>query len=210
VSDAPAIALVEFASIAAGTRAADALVKKAPVELLRAGTYQPGRFAVLFGGQVAAVEESLLAACQAGAACLLDHVLLPDVEPTVRAAILGKSADWSPDTLGIIETPTLAAVVEAADAAVKGARVCLAQLRLGDGLGGKGLAYFTGEQADVEAALEIGLGRAGNRPATAGAAGAATGDAGPHLGPPCITIIPRWDEAVRAKLSASTRFGEGW
>lgn len=193
LSDAPAIALIEYASIALGTRAADALTKKAPVDIVRVGTFQPGRFAILFEGGVAAVQESFVTGCQYGADSLIDRVLLPDVDRSVHAAIAGATTDWSPDTMGIIETPTLAAALEAADAAVKGANVVLVQLRLGDGLGGKGLAYFTGEQADVEAAIEIGCGRIANRSA-----------------PACSSIIPRWDDAVREKLARSTRFGEGW
>ncbi|GJQ25598.1 MAG: propanediol utilization: polyhedral bodies pduT [Phycisphaerae bacterium] len=193
MSDAPAIALIEYTSVALGTRAADALAKKAPVDIVRVGTFQPGRFAVLFEGDVASVQESFAAGCQYGAESVLDRVLLPDVNRSVYDAVGGATTDWSPDTLGIIETPTLAAVLEAADAAVKGANVCIVQLRLGDGLGGKGLAYFTGEQADVEAAIEIGCGRIANRSA-----------------PACSSIIPRWDDALREKLSRSTRFGEGW
>ncbi len=33
----PALALVEFSSIAAGLQAADAMVKRAPIEVLKAG-----------------------------------------------------------------------------------------------------------------------------------------------------------------------------
>ncbi len=95
--------------------------------------------------------------------------------------------------IALIEYASIALGTRAADAAVKGANVTLVQLRLGDGLGGKGLAYFTGEQADVEAAIEIGCTRIANRPA-----------------PACSSITPRWDDAVREKLSRSTRFGEGW
>lgn len=193
MADYPAIALIEFSSVAVGTRAADALMKKAPVALIRAGTVQPGKFAVLFSGEVAAVEESFIEACRAGAACVLDRVLLPEVHRSVYDAILGKRGDWERDTLGIIETPTMAAVVEAADAAVKGADVKVVEIRLGDGLGGKGLAHFAGEQADVEAAIEIGTARIAHR--------------GKDF---CTTIIPRADADVIANQAKSTRFGEGW
>jgi microcompartment protein CcmL/EutN len=193
VTDAPALALIEFSSIALGTRALDALLKKAAVSLLRAGTVQPGKFAALFAGPVAEVEESYVEACRVGAEAVVDRVLLPDVHEAVRSAVLGRRGPWTQDTLGIIETPTLAAVLEAADAAVKGARVDLVEIRLGDGLGGKGLAHFCGDQADVEAAIEIGTGRLSGRPAA-----------------PCTTIIPRADETMLGKGAESTRFGEGW
>lgn len=193
MSEQPAIALVEFSSIAAGTRALDALMKKALVKLDRAGSVQPGKFAVLFSGEVASVEESYVEACRIGADALVDRVLLPDVHVDVRAAILGRRGDWTADTLGVIETSTMAAVVEAADAAVKGARVEVVEIRLGDGLGGKGLAHFVGPQEEVEAAIQIGAGRIAHRNQTV-----------------FTTIIPRADETMLSTRAESTRFGEGW
>ncbi|MER3459546.1 MAG: propanediol utilization protein, partial [Chloroflexota bacterium] len=53
---------------------------------------------------------------------------------------------------------TVAASIGAADAGVKGAQVTLLEVRLADGLGGKGLTLFMGEVTDVEAALDIGVG----------------------------------------------------
>lgn len=192
MADYPSIALVEYASIATGTRATDALAKKAPVAILRAGTFQPGRFAVLFGGDVASVEESFIEAVRVGADSLFDRVLLPDCDPAVQRAALGHVADWNADTIGIIETSSLAATIEAADAAVKGAGVRVVQIRLGDGLGGKGLVHFAGLQADVEAAIEIGAGRANRDNRTV-----------------CTSIIPRIDGDVRSVLRRSTSFSEG-
>lgn len=189
----PALAMIEFSSIAVGTRALDALLKKAPVTLIRAGSVQPGKFAVLFAGEVAAVDESYVEACRVGGAVLIDRVLLPDVHESVAAAVQGKRGDWMHDTLGIIETPTMAAVIEAADAAVKGADVSVIEIRLGDGLGGKGLAHFAGAQADIEAAIEIGTARIAHRNQ-----------------PVCTTIIPRADETMLESRAKSTRFGEGW
>ena len=52
----------------------------------------------------------------------------------------------------------MAAAIHAADAGVKGAAVELLELRMADGLHGKGLVLYTGEVHDVEAALEIGTG----------------------------------------------------
>ena len=57
----PALALLEFNSIAAGIQAADAMVKRAPIDVIKAGTVQPGKYLVLIGGQVADVDESLAA-----------------------------------------------------------------------------------------------------------------------------------------------------
>ena len=185
----PALALIEFSSIALGTRAVDALIKKAPVVVERFGTLQPGKLAVLFGGEVAEVEESYDEALRVAGRAVSDKVMLPHVDASVYRATLGQVDQWQGDTLGVIETDTFAPVLLAADAAVKGANVRVVQIRLADGLGGKGLAHFVGEQHDVEAGIEIATGRI-----TDGARQV-------HC-----SITPRYDGELRARLAASTRF----
>jgi microcompartment protein CcmL/EutN len=154
----PALALVEFSSIAAGIQAADAMVKRAPIDTLRAGTVQPGKYLVLIGGLTADVEESLAAGREIGAAAVLDFVYLPRVHPEVVEAIGGGRVPRPIDALGVVETTTVAAAIQAADFGVKGANVRLVEVRLADGLGGKGITLFSGLVEDVEAAVDIGVG----------------------------------------------------
>lgn len=151
----PALALLEFSSIAAGVLAADAMVKRAVLQVVRAGTVQPGRFLVLVGGTVAEVEESLKAGREAAPDVLTDHIFLPGVHPDVVRALDGGRAPTPDDALGVIETATVPAAIHAADRGVKGAQVNLMEIRLADGLGGKGIVFFTGLVADVEAALDL-------------------------------------------------------
>jgi len=155
----PALALLEFSSVAAGVEAADAMVKRAALDLLRAGTVQPGRFLVLVGGPVAEVEEALKAGLAAAPDALNDHIFLPGVHRDVVRALGGGRSPGrlaaGHDALGIVETRTVPAAIHAADRGVKGAEVALMEVRLADGLGGKGIVFFTGLVADVEAAVEI-------------------------------------------------------
>ena len=160
----PALGLLEFDSIAVGIEAGDAMAKRAPIDVIRAGTVHPGRFLVLVGGTVADVEEALDAGREVGASLLLDAVLLPNVHPDVVAALGGLRREPAGEALGVIETRTVAAVIEAADAGLKGARVALLELRLADDLGGKGYLLFDGPVAEVEAAVEIGAGRIASSP----------------------------------------------
>jgi microcompartment protein CcmL/EutN len=153
---APALALLEFHSIAAGIEAGDAMAKRAPVERILTGTIQPGYYLVLVVGEVADVVEAVDAGVLIGGESLRDRLLLPNVHPGVVAALGGARVTAAMDALGIVETSTVAAGILAADAGLKGAEVRLNQLRLGDGLGGKGLALFTGLVSDVEAAVSIG------------------------------------------------------
>lgn len=155
----PALALLEFDSIAAGIVAGDAMVKRALLDLIKAGTVQPGKYLVLIGGQVADVEEAIDAARHAEGSRMVDIVFLPDVHPDVVAAVAGTRLEGEGEALGIIETTTVAAIIQAADAGVKGARVTLRELRMADGLGGKGYLLFAGPVSDVEAAVAIGSAR---------------------------------------------------
>ena len=154
----PALALVEFGSIAAGIQAADAMVKRAPIDVIKTGTVQPGKYLVLIGGMVADVEESVAAGREVGANAVVDYILLPQVHPEVVEAVGGGRVPDITDSLGVIETTTVAASIHAADAGIKGAEVRLVEVRLADGLGGKGIVLFSGMVADVEAAIEIGVG----------------------------------------------------
>jgi microcompartment protein CcmL/EutN len=161
--DFPALALLEFSSIAAGIEAGDAMVKRAPVSTIQSGTVQPGHYLVLVAGDVASVEEAVAAGRETGQAALRDTLFLPNVHPAVVAALGGQRQTAVDDALGIIETRTVASAIQAADAGVKGAEVSLLQLRLADGLGGKGLVFFHGLVADVETAVALSAATAHNQ-----------------------------------------------
>lgn len=156
----PALALLEFDSIAIGIQAGDAMVKRAPVAAIRSGTVQPGNYLVMVTGEVGPVEEAVTAGQEVGQSALRDTVYLPNVHPDVVSGIGGGRSLREDDALGVVETRTVAAAIYAADAGLKGAEVTLWQLRLADGLGGKGIVLFAGLVADVEAAVEIAVDRA--------------------------------------------------
>jgi microcompartment protein CcmL/EutN len=185
----PAVCLLELSSIARGIEAGDAMVKRAPLQVLRAGTVHPGKYLILAGGLTADVEEALEAGRAAAGGSLVDVVFLPDVHPDVVASIGGARREDEGEALGVIETPTAAATIDAADAGVKGARVTIRDLRLADDLGGKAYVLFGGEVAEVEAAVECGLARAGGQDVT-------------HA------VISQLHEEMRENLVADAAFGE--
>ncbi len=153
----PALSLIEFGSIAAGIQAADAMVKRAPIDVIQAGTVQPGKYLVLVGGLTADVEEALAAGREVGRDAILDIVFLPQVHPAVVAALRGGRSPEASDALGVLGTTSVAAAIRAADAGVKGAQVELVEVRLADGLGGKGIVLYSGLVADVEIAVALGI-----------------------------------------------------
>jgi microcompartment protein CcmL/EutN len=152
----PAIGLLEFSSVASGIVAADAMVKRAPIDDLVAGSVHPGKYLVLVAGDVASVEESVAAGRDAAPASLVAEILLPDVHAGVVAALRGERIPGPVEALGVLETATVAPLLSAADAGLKGASVDLLEVHLADGLGGKAYLLFGGTVSDVEAAIEIG------------------------------------------------------
>lgn len=185
----PAIALIELDSIARGALAGDAMVKKAPIEMLRSGTVHRGKYLVLVGGAVAAVEESFEEGLRVAGDRLVDRVILPDVHEQVHDCVLGARRAEADDALGVIETSTVAATIHAADAGVKGAAVTIKEIRLADGLGGKGIVLFTGKVADVEAAVAIG-----------------TGVLDEHRCDVCTTVIPSLHSEMVSNMVETSRF----
>lgn len=157
----PAIAVLEYDSISAGIVAGDAMVKTSPIGSIYAGTVHPGKYLVLVGGDTASVEIALATGRDSGGSHVSDWVFLPDIHPDVMSAIVADAdlASLTGEALGIVETTSVAAVVDAADAGVKAADVRVSSVRLADGLGGKGYVLFSGVVAEVEAAVEAAAAR---------------------------------------------------
>jgi len=153
----PAICLIEFNNVADGVTAADAMTKKAPIAMLKSGTISQGKYLVLIGGSTASVKESYQEGMSISSENVVDSLFLPDIHGQAYQAVLGNRQPCDAEALGIIETGTVAAAIQAADAGVKGAKVNIVEIRLADGYGGKGYTLFNGKVEDVEAALEIGL-----------------------------------------------------
>ena len=151
----PSIALLELSSIAVGIYTADAMVKRAPITVLKSGTVHNGKYLVLIGGSVGSVEESYFTGIDSGVEKIIDQVHLPDIHDKVHEAILGNRVKCKKEAMGIIETSTVAATIKSADSAVKGADVEILEIRIADDLGGKAFAIFNGEIEDVQSAIEI-------------------------------------------------------
>jgi microcompartment protein CcmL/EutN len=151
-----AIAAVETSSIAQGTVVGDAMVKTAEVELIEASPFSPGKYWVLIGGEVGPVRASYRKGIEAAGDALVDSLFIPQLHDMVIPALRGTVRGVDHDALGVIETLSAAAAIVAADRAAKTARVTLRDLRLANGLGGKGYVLISGDVSDVQAAVEAG------------------------------------------------------
>ncbi len=184
----PAIALWEFASIVEGVNAADAIAKGAPIEVLYTGTTHPGKYVVLAAGDTASVEVATIIVSDLEVD-LIDVVFLPDVHPTVADAMVSSdtAASTNADSVGLIETSSIASGVDSADAAVKAADVSLAALRMADGIHGKAYLIVEGVVGEVQAAVEAGVERAGSQLVAS-------------------VVIPQLTDELRDDLAASAGF----
>jgi bacterial microcompartment shell protein len=151
-----AIGLIELTSIAKGYEVADTMLKTADVDIVFNRSICPGKFMVMVGGDVDAVSSSVEAGLEMGGQTVVDDLIIPNVHPEVFPAISGTNIIESPDALGIIETFSVASIIEAADAAVKAANIQLIEIHLAMAIGGKGYVTLTGDVAAVTAAVEAG------------------------------------------------------
>lgn len=156
MSTGSAIGIVETSSLAKGYQVADAVMKRANVKMVVNRTICPGKYMVLIGGDVDAVNASIEAGIEAGAHTVVDHFVIPNVHPDVFPAISGVAEMPELKALGIIEGFSVASIIEAADAAIKAAEVELISIHLAMAIGGKAIVTFTGEVGAVESAVEAG------------------------------------------------------
>ena len=150
------IGLIELTSIASGFVTSDAMLKTADVELVLARTICSGKYMVMVRGDVGAVEAAVRAGLEAGGFGVIDSFVIPNIHEDIFPAIAGTNRIENPEALGLIESFSVAALIEGADAAVKAANVQLIDVRLAMALGGKAFVTLTGNVAAVQSAVEAG------------------------------------------------------
>jgi microcompartment protein CcmL/EutN len=151
-----AVGLIELNSIAAGFEVTDAMLKAADVELIVARTICAGKYMVIIGGEVASVRSAVDSGMIVLEGAVIDTMVIPNVHPSIFAAIAGSNPIEAQGALGLVESFSVASLIEAADAAVKAADVTLLDIRLAMALGGKAFFAVTGDVSAVRAAVETG------------------------------------------------------
>ena len=151
-----AVGIVETSSIAKGFEIADTMLKTANVEIIVNRTICPGKYMIMLGGDVDAVSSAVEAGRRVGAHTVVDDFVIANVHPAVFPAISGVSHLPEMKALGVIESFSVASIIEAADAAVKATPIQLICIHLAMAIGGKGWVSMTGDVASVEEAVEIG------------------------------------------------------
>lgn len=149
----PALGMIEYKSVAKGIYSCDAMVKRAPVRIIETHAVCPGKYITIVCGEVADVEESMQAGIESGGDMVVADLFLPYVHRSIIPAISGTTSIETFGSIGVIETFAVATCVQAADIAAKLTAIQLVEIRLANGLGGKGYFVMTGDLADLEASL---------------------------------------------------------
>lgn len=157
------IGLLELSSVAAGYGVTDAMLKAADVELLLARSICSGKYMSMVRGDVAAIDAAVRAGEAAGRGFVVDTFVIPNVHDGIFPAIYGSNKVDQLEALGIIESFSVASLIEAADAAAKAAQVVLVEIRLAMALGGKAFVTMTGSVAAVQAAVDAGVAVLGSK-----------------------------------------------
>ena len=87
---------------------------------------------------------------------MIDSFVIPNLHEAVFPAIAGSTKVETLEALGILESFSVASLIEGADAAVKAANVQLIEIRLAMALGGKAFVTLTGNVAAVQSAIDAG------------------------------------------------------
>lgn len=154
---APSLGILEFSSIAAGIDCTDQMLKSADVSTLFSKTICPGKYVTGVHGDVAAVAAALQAGKAQGKNFVVDSLHLANIHTDVLYALSGSIVPEARQALGIIETYSVAASILAADAAAKAADICLLNVYMAMGLGGKGYVLMSGDVAATQAGVNAGV-----------------------------------------------------
>ncbi len=147
------IGILELSSMADGFNTLDAVVKESPVTIIKAEPINPGKYLIMITGDVASVEAAMDVGVNIAGTSIVDHILLKNLDEQIIPAIKGCQAPEEWDAVGLLETNSVAAGVEAADMVVKEAEIHIVGILTGNETGGKALVKLTGAIGDINTAM---------------------------------------------------------
>jgi microcompartment protein CcmL/EutN len=148
------LGLIELTSIASGFLVCDSMLKAAAVSLVLSRSICSGKYMVMVRGDVSSVEAAVRAGIAGARFSVIDSFVIPNLHQSVFPAISGANKVDTLEALGIVESFSVASLIEGADAAVKAANIELIEIRLAMALGGKAFVTLTGNVAAVQSAVD--------------------------------------------------------
>ena len=109
------IGLIELGCIASGFQVTDAMLKAAEAELVLARSICSDKYMVMVRGDVGAIEASVAAGISAGTFSVIDSFVIPNIHESVFQAIAGTTKVEALEALGVVESFSVASLIEGAD-----------------------------------------------------------------------------------------------
>lgn len=149
-----ALGLVEYLKVPTGMMAADKMSKTSNIDIIHAATVCPGKYIVLFKGNVSDVKAAIEGGTVGFEHNVIDSFLLGNPTEQIYGAISGSTSVEIKGAVGIVESYSVASIIEAADIAAKTSAVTLVEVRLARGMCGKSFFIINGELSAVEMSVE--------------------------------------------------------
>lgn len=148
-----ALGMIEFSKIPTGFYYLDKISKGNNIEVLYSATVCPGKFIALIKGDISSISNAI-DEVQGESDSLIDSFVLGNPSEGLINCILGISLSIDENrAIALSESFSVAAIIEAADIAIKTSGVKLCELRLAKGLCGKSLFVIEGDVGAVKIAL---------------------------------------------------------
>lgn len=145
------IGALEFVSISRGMYVADAIVKKAEVEIIYFKTICPGKFLIIISGDEGEVDTAIDYGTSIAGKTLFDSFKVHAVSPAIILGIRAKyDSIEKTDAVGIVETKKVCTGIRALDVMLKAADVTLIRVYLAFTIGGKLVFAVTGSVSSIE------------------------------------------------------------
>lgn len=150
-----ALALVEYLKVPTGMMAADKMAKTSEINIIHAATVCPGKYIVLFKGSLSSVKAALeVGTNHEFEGNVIDTFMLGNPTEQIYSAISGATSVDLKGAIGIVESYSVASIIEGADLAAKTSDVGLYEIRLARGMCGKSYFIIAGELAAVQMSVE--------------------------------------------------------
>lgn len=93
----------------------------------------------------------------------IDSFVLPNVHASILPALSGVTVTERKQSIGVVETYSVATCIEAADAAIKASNIELLRIHMAFGIGGKCYFVVNGDVSDVQSAVTVASQKAGDK-----------------------------------------------
>ncbi len=143
------LACLEIRSIARGYQILNLLSENSQLEILEASAVDAQRFLILVEGEQARLAKAVDEVTRRAQHQVLDFEFLPVPPPALKQAIYSLQQVELKEALLVVETDTASRILSCAQLLLNEHNLTLVEIKVGRGLRGQGLGFFTGKNTDA-------------------------------------------------------------